>query len=231
MCDPITLLVTSAALTGGSIFAGNQAQKRVEKAQRNVRALENERQDRIQRDSQNIFDTTLQKSGAEGQKEKLAEVQAQKADEAASRVRTFSEDDFLPGTSKTNNVIRRSTQNAIQGGDVERKRRAQLAAILDAYNDVRTDRNIAQNESAQSLGQLSNFARKSAQVAQEEIAAKANDTGFWGVLAPILGAAGSAAGSAGTAGLFAPGAAATSTAGSQFTAIPNPNIPGTQFLI
>ncbi len=225
MCGPITLLLASAALTGGSLFAGNQAQKRVEKAQNKVRFAERERQEQHQRDAQDIFDITLKDSGAEDQKTKLAELQQEKGDEARRRVKVSTDDDFLPGQSKTNNVIRRSTQNTLQGGDVERKRRAQLAAILDSYADIRTSRDIGQRQSGESLGQITDFARGSSRVAEQEIANAANKGGgFFSVLSPILGGLGMAAGSAGFSGL------SPLPTGSG-TAIKNPNIPGTKFLI
>lgn len=214
MCDPITLLIGSAVLGGGSYFANQKAQERVEKAQNAVRAAEWERQDDLQREAQSIFDQTLAKSGADNQKDELAQLQAEKAQEASDNVVRFSDRDYLPGTAKSNTVIRRDTKNQIQQGDTERDRRAQLAAILDAYGGVQTDRNITQQISGQDLGRTASFAKGSSNVAQQEIAAKANDTGFWGVLAPILGAAASAAGTAGSAGLFAP-AAATVTPSSE----------------
>ncbi len=229
MCTGIELAIAGAVLGGGSYYAQQRAQDRVADKQAAVQRLEWERQDSLQGEAQAIFDQTLNDSGAEGQNDQLKILQDQKAEEAIRRTPGTTARDYLPGTSGTNTVINRSTQNTNQSGDSERKRRAALAAILDAYNDVRTTRDITQDQSRSELARTANFAKGSSGVAQQEIAAKANDTGFWGVLAPILSGASSATlSAAGGAGFGAGGASATTTG---TTAIANPNIPGTQYLI
>lgn len=232
MCTGTEMAWITAALTASSAAAKYAGDKKSQAAMESMRALERDRQERMQKESAALLNESTDTAGAAKAEQDISDA-AMKRQEAYAAANAVPE----PAQATAERQLGVSGQNRVIGGNVASER-----AKADAYNAVLnsglarlggfTDRtlanNIANNRFLNQQANIGNFMQGSLGVLPLELEAANRKGDNMRMLGDILGTAGTVTGMMAATGInpFASGAdAASKGAAATIANAPTVNVP------
>ncbi len=223
MCLP-ALAIASLALTAAGTAASAAGARRARKAMDGAREAERIRQKGFQDQSNSLFAESLGQQGADTQKDKIAQAEADRA-ATTTAAQSAAPVVNVPTQGDTPTVVADETSTRVGIGNAQAAQDAYNRAALASFGDVQLGNALMNARYGQQQGQIGNFMKGSADVLglEMEAASRRGDKlkGIGSGLTALGSVAGMGAGMGWGAPAAAPAAATTANSITQSAVLPS----------